>query len=443
MKVDVESLSPVSKQITVELDATRVDKAFDDAYRALARSTPIKGFRPGKVPKSLLVKRFGPSLGLEIADQLVEETARGALDEAAVDAVGILAIEKDPAAAGSAFKYQMKVDVAPDLGVIGLEGLTIPSIDTSASDEEILGRLEQLRQERAELVPLEDRGADTGDIVTIDFTGRLGDEPFKGGSGQGHDLELGSGSFIPGFEDQLLGIGVGESRTITVNFPADYHAAHLAGQEALFDVTAQKVRRREVPVLDDDLAKDMEHESLDALREKLRGEIQEQKAADAKGASAERLLDQLVTREDFMVPQTLVEERAQALAEHMAGEMTRQGMDPKMLGLDAPEARDMFLERGERVVRESLLVEAIAKQNELTADDADVDTYLETLAERSGRAAQFVRSLWGDASRRNGLKSQILREKVLDFLRSNATVEPAKAPEAPEAEEPETEGKEE
>lgn len=441
MKVDVESLSPVTKQITVEIDAERVDKEFEDSWRAIARSNPIKGFRPGKVPRSLLVKRFGATLATDIGERLVEETAAKALQEASVEAVGILAIDKAPAAQGSPYRYSIKVDIAPEFGPISLEGLTIPQLDHSASDEEIEGRLEELRRSRAELVPVEDGGADTGDIVTIDFVGRLGDEPFKGGSGEGHDLELGSGSFIPGFEDQLLGIRAGEARTLSISFPADYHAAHLAGQEAYFDVTAQKVRRREIPELDDDLARDMDHESLDALRDKLRAEIQEQKATDAKGATTERLLDQLVAREDFMVPQTLVEDRAQMLAEHMAGEMQRQGIDIEKLGLGGPEARDMFLARGERVVREALLVEAIAQQNGLSADDADVDAYLESLAERSGRAAQFVRSLWGDASRRNGLKSQLLREKVLDFLRSRATVEPAKAP---DTEEPvTTEGNEE
>ena len=429
MKVDVESLSTVTKQITVELDAGRVDQAYEKAYRALAKSTSIKGFRPGKVPRSLLVKRFGPALGGDIADQLVEETARDALLEASVEAVGITAIEKEPAAAGAAFRYLMRVDVAPELEAIGIEGLTIPDIAADASDEEIDGRLESLRMSRAELVPVEDAGADTGDIVTIDFVGRLGDEPFKGGSGEGHDLEIGSGSFIPGFEDQLVGVRAGEQRTVMVTFPGDYHAAHLAGQEACFDVTAQKVRRREVPTLDDDLARDMEHESLDALRNHIRSEIVEQKVTDAKSATSERLLDQLVAREQFEVPQTLVEDRAQALAEHMAGEMQRQGLDVKRLGLDSEEARDMFLRRGERVVRETLLVEAIAAQNEIAVGDEDVDAYLENLAERSGRAAQFVRSLWGDASRRNGLKSQILREKVLDFLRSRATVVAAGEPE--------------
>jgi len=278
IRIDANEISPVVRELTIEIDAVRVDAAYVDVVKQLRKTVQVKGFRRGKVPASVIKQMYGGSLGEEIERSLVQSTLADAVELADLEPVVEPQIEAEPPVEGKVFRYKARIEVKPEIKLPDLEALSGSRPSVQVGDEAILTELESLRERQVQWVEEpEEIVAEDGHQVTIDFIGTIDGVAFEGGSAEGVDLELGSGRMIPGFEEQLAGAKSGEERDLNVDFPAEYGNDELAGKAAVFAAKVTAIKRRELPELDDDFAKDIgDFETLDEVRDKIRENLQAQ-----------------------------------------------------------------------------------------------------------------------------------------------------------------------
>ena len=422
--VDSAAESPVLHRVEVEVAAKRVNRAFDRAYRDLARQARVKGFRPGKAPRSVLEKLYGGSVAEQIEQTLVSETLVEAVEQTGLEAVAEPAIEAGAPEPDAAFRYTARIEVKPEIELPELSGLPAQRPRVQVEDADVERELEGLRNAQAQSIeePADTALAD-GHIAVIDFVGRVDGEPFEGGSGQGVELTVGAGQFIPGFEEPLLGAVSGDDREVAVTFPEDYGNEGLAGKEAVFAVHVAAIKRREVPELSDDFAKDMgEFESLDALRERIRGDLSEAQERDARGALHRSLLDALGERASFDVPPGMVEmqlqRRLESAHQRLGGQLPHDALHEQLA-----RWREEWRGAAERDVRDALLLEAVGNAEAIEVSDEDVEARLGEMAEQQGmKPDQFRKAVGGEAFEAS-LKHQLRDEKALEFLVDRAKVE--------------------
>jgi len=433
VRVEAWSDSPVVSTLSIEVEAKRVRKAFDRAYRDIGKTARVRGFRPGKVPRKVLEKLYGASLPEEIERSLVAETLGDAIELAALEPLVQPEIEADPPTPDAAFTYRARVELKPEVELPPLDALRGERPAVSVADDAVEERIESLRQSAASLVE-EPEGTEAaeGHTLTVDFVGRIDGEPFEGGSAQGVDIELGAGRMIPGFEDGLLGARSGDDAEVDVTFPDDYGNAELAGRAARFDAHVVAVRRREVPELDDELAKDLDAdlETLDDLRAKVRRELEEQQSTEADQKLRQSLLDALVEATDFDVPAGVVEQQLQHQLRSLQQQFQGQ-VPPELLQAEMRRMSEEGRDQAERRVREAFLLEAVAEQNDLSVADDEVDDRLAEMAASQGLDPGVMKQVAESQGWRESVRSELRDRRALDFLASRATVETAEEEASP------------
>ncbi len=427
-RVEVSEDGPVARQVEVEVPAARVRKAFERAYKQLARTARVRGFRPGKVPRSVLQRMYGPALSEDIERTLVGETLGEALEQSELVPVSEPSIDAEAPQQDAPFVYRARVEVRPEFELGELEGLPVTRPDEEVTDEQVEAELESLRQRQASLVEEpEDAVAANGHLLSIDFDGSIDGEPFEGGSGKGVTLELGAGQFIAGFDEQLEGVRAGESRTVRAQFPDDYQAEHLAGKAADFDVRVESIKRRDVPDLDDEFAKDLgDFETLDELRAKLRESLEAQRKREVEAAVRRSLLDALIERTPFEVPPGMVAERVQRRIHSARHDLEGRGMPANWIDAQAAGWEESWRPSAEREIRESWLLEAVAKQREIEVEDEAVAVRLEELVQAEaaeGGDPQRLRRAWREAGLDDAVRRQLAEERAVEFLLGEAKVE--------------------
>jgi trigger factor len=423
VSVSAVEVSPVVRALTIEVDAERVRKAFNDAYRDLGRSVTVKGFRPGKAPRNVLESLYGPALREEIERTLVNQTLPEAVQQTGLAPVAEPQIEAEPPDQGRAFKYTATIEVMPKIALPEWRGLpgTKPRIEVQ--DAEVEQELDALRQRRAPLVAANDP-ADTGHTLTIDYRGTIDGVAFEGGSAEDSLIEIGSGGYIPGFEEQLKGARAGDARELRVTFPADYGAKELAGKDAVFGVTVKSVQKRETPALTDEFAKslgDAEVATADALRARVRNEISTRKERSAREELRRSVMQALVARTVFDVPPGLVTRRVSQRLD-MAHRQLGQFMPHEELHQRMAQWEEEWRPDAEREVRESLLLEAIADEEQIQVTDAQVDERIAQMARDQGLAADRLRKQYEERSMLENLRASLRVETALDRVLALATV---------------------
>jgi trigger factor len=424
IRVQSAQESPVLHALEVEVDAARVERAFTRAYKELGKSVQVRGFRPGKAPRSVLERLYGASVAEQIEHTLVAETLPGAVEQAGLEPVTEPAIDASPPRADAAFRYTARLEVKPELSLGDIRGLPGTRPRVEVSDQDVERELEALRLRSAPLIE-EPGGATVGEdqVLSIDFVGRIDGRPFEGGSGRGVEFEMGSGRFLPEFEQQLLGAVLGEDREIQVQFPEDYGSRELAGKQALFAVHVAAIKRRQLPELDDEFAKDQgDFESLDELRERIHTDLTTARMGWANAALRRSLMDSLIERTPFELPPGLV---ARQLDRQLASARQRLEASVPEQALEAQMERwkEEWRGRAEREVREMLLLEAVAKAEGITAEDEEVEARIEEMANAQGMTPAALRQALGEGDLRGALKAQIVDEKALDLLSREAKVE--------------------
>jgi trigger factor len=422
MKVQVEHISNIEKKVIVELPVDSVDRALDDQYKRLGRTARVKGFRPGKVPRSLIRKMFRNDAQSAASTELIQSNLLQAMEQAEVEPLNMPDIDRGELVEGQDYSFSLQCQVRPEIDVQGLDDLKVERQMISVPDEPIDQELQALREKHAELEPVEDRAADTGDTLTVDFKGILDgeSEPFEGGTGSDQSIELGAGTLVPGFEDQLIGAKEGDEVNVAITFPEDYVEA-LATKEATFQVSVKSVKRKVLSDLDDEFARDLEYDDLSSLR----GAIYDRKYKEMCDAEDTRvrkeILDAITEANDVVVPTVMSQAAAGQLRSELHARMQMSGLGHDEIHHLMEEQGDSIETRGVDLAKRDLLLGAIAKREELEVNDEELDGRLDSIAEATGKSKSWVKATLVRENRLEGLKIEVLHDKVFEWLEERAT----------------------
>ena len=424
MKANVEEISAIKKKVLVEIPENQVTQEVDSFYRDLGKKANIKGFRPGKVPRNILERYFKDYVKAEVVQKLIQDSYPTALSETDLHPVSPPVIDPGEFAEGKPFLYSAVVEVKPDIQLGGYTGLKIEGKREETKEEEVEERLKVLQNLHANLKTIsETRPIQAGDYVILDYEGSMEGQPLEGGKAIDFTVEVGSGQFIPAFEEKLIGLKSEEEREIEVSFPEDYGYTKWAGKTISFHVKIKEIKEKILPPLDDEFAKDIgDYASLEELKAKLSGEIQREKELALGRQLKDQVVDQLLQAHPFEVPQNLVEEQAKALVSDTKLRLTAQGLELKNLGLSEEKLQGDYRTMAEKQVRAFLILEKIAGQEGIEVTDGEAEARLREISERMHQKFDVVKHYY----EKNGLlpevKAGIIRDKTLDFLIERANI---------------------
>jgi trigger factor len=424
MNVQVRELSPIVREVQVELPPEVVAAELDRIYKGLRQRAKVPGFRPGHVPRNVLERRFGAEVNVEAASHLVTTTLADALRDASVQPVAEPVVQKDAVSPGASFRYTLRCEVKPSIDPSDYFEVEVEGSTVSVRDEDLAAELERLRESRSELRPVEGRDVvQHGDFLVLDFDASVDGQPFDGGVARDRLLQIGSRSAIPGFEEKLVGAVRGAPVELTLDLPADLGNKKIAGKRALFRVKVSEIKERFVPALDDDFAKEVGGgETLDELKGKLRTELERRARDRADREVKERIVDAILGRTPFDVPPSLVEAELESGMREARLSLAMMGVDPSGVPLDERRMRRELRPRAERRARQRLLLEAVAEKEGVAVSDEEVEGAIRRHAEATGQALSKVRQGFLKPERKERLRAQIREEKVLDLLRSRARI---------------------
>ena len=425
MQISVESLSSIKKKITFEVPAQQVQAEVDKAYAEIRKHAAIKGFRKGKVPMGLIEKHYAEKMADDVLKGLVNETYFKAITEQGLDPVSYPVIESDPLKPGEPFKYSATVDVFPEVAVKDYLGLELVKEQIGEDDAPVAARLREMQESMAQLVPAaEGHAAAMGDFVVFDFTGTLDGVPFEGGAAEDFQLELGSGRFIPGFEDQLVGMTAGSNGSVKVSFPEGYGNAELAGKPADFAVTVKEIKVKELPELDDEFAKQFgEFETLAELKQKLSELQQAQEERRIDNELRERLIKSVIEKNDLEVPEVLVDRQVGMMMENSKQRLASQRLSLEMMGLTEEGYKVQFRDVAREQVKGSLLLDAVAQKESIEVTDEDIARQVAEIAAGTKQDPEKVASLYQTNARaKENLIAQMREDKAVQFLLERAQV---------------------
>ncbi|NOR50642.1 MAG: trigger factor [Desulfuromonadales bacterium] len=432
MNVKVEDVSSIKKKLIIEVAPEQVDKAVHKAYKKIGKTAKVKGFRVGKVPESVLEKHYGAQMEQDVLTNLINDTYFKALQENDIPAVGEPSVvESSGINKGEAFTYEAEVEIKPEVTAKDYTKLSLEKEKFVADPKAVDGQLEEMRNSRTQIEVSTRKKARKGDSVVIDFEGFIGDDAFAGGQGEDYLLELGSGSFIPGFEDQVVGMKREEAKEVAVSFPEDYGQAELAGKPVVFKVVLKEIKEKIAPQLDDEFAKGFGSDTLDELKEQLQSSYETQEASRIENDLREKLVGVLIERNPIEVPEAMIAKQLDYMYENISNRMKSQGMSPEMLGITPESFRENYRTTAIEQVSGNLILEAIGRQENIVAEESEIDAKLEEIATMSNAPIDMVKKYYAGAEARSGLMAQIGEEKVVGFLLESAKVKEV-APKKPE-----------
>ncbi|MCA0986254.1 trigger factor [Guptibacillus algicola] len=427
MTANWEKLEGNQGVLTVEVDAGEVNTALDEAFKKVVKQVNVPGFRKGKVPRSLFEKRFGvESLYQDALDIILPKAYSEAVEEAGIDPVDRPEVDIEQIEKDKNLIFKATVTVKPEVKLGEYKGLEVEEEDTTVTDEDVEAELKGLQEKHAELVVVEDGEIQEGDTAIIDFEGFLGEEPFEGGKGENYSLEVGSNTFIPGFEEQLVGEKAGAEKEVTVTFPEEYHAENLAGQEATFKVKVHDIKRKELPELDDEFAKDVNEEvaSLDELKKTTKENLEKQKAEDADMKKKDTLIEKAAENSEIDLPSAMVDSEVDRMLQEFEQRLQQQGMNLEMYyqfsGQDEKALREQMQEDGEKRVRTNLTLEAIADAENIEVSEEEVNEELAKMAAMYNMEEEQIRQMLAMQGGDAALKGDLRVRKAIDVLVDNS-----------------------
>ncbi|KJJ41374.1 trigger factor [Bacillus subtilis] len=409
--------------LTVEVDAETFKTALDDAFKKVVKQVSIPGFRKGKIPRGLFEQRFGvEALYQDALDILLPVEYPKAVEEAGIEPVDRPEIDVEKIEKGESLIFTAKVTVKPEVKLGDYKGLGIEKEDTAVTDEDVQNELKALQERQAELVVKEEGAVEEGNTVVLDFEGFVDGEAFEGGKAENYSLEVGSGSFIPGFEDQLVGLEAGAEKDVEVTFPEEYHAEDLAGKPAVFKVKIHEIKAKELPELDDEFAKDIDEEveTLAELTEKTKKRLEEAKENEADAKLREELVLKASENAEIDVPQAMVDTELDRMLKEFEQRLQMQGMNLELYtqfsGQDEAALKEQMKEDAQKRVKSNLTLEAIAKAENLEVSDEEVDAELTKMAEAYNMPVENIKQAIGST---DAMKEDLKVRKAIDFLVEN------------------------
>ncbi|HDD6638857.1 TPA: trigger factor [Staphylococcus aureus] len=410
--------------LTVTVPAEKVNKALDQAFKKVVKQINVPGFRKGKVPHPIFEQRFGvEALYQDAIDILLPDAYGEAIDETDIKPVAQPEVSVTQIEKGKDFIFEATVTVEPEVKLGDYKGLEIEKQETELSDDELQEAIDHSLGHLAEMVVKEDGVVENGDTVNIDFSGSVDGEEFEGGQAEGYDLEIGSGSFIPGFEEQLEGMKVDEEKDVVVTFPEEYHAEELAGKEATFKTKVNEIKFKEVPELTDEIANELDAEAntVDEYKENLRKRLAEQKATDAENVEKEEAITKATDNTTIDIPEAMVNTELDRMVSEFAQRIQQQGLDLQtyfqISGQDETQLREQMKDDAEQRVKTNLTLTAIAEAEKIEATDEDIDKELEKMSKQFNISVEDIKNTLGNT---DIIKNDVRIQKVIDLLRDNA-----------------------
>ena len=425
MSLQVEKLEHNMAKLTIEVSAEEVEKALQAAYLKERSKISLPGFRKGKVPRQMIEKMYGPEVFYdEAANRMISEAYAKAYDESELEiasqpTIDIVQLEK-----GKSFIFTAEVAVKPEVKLGEYKGLKVDKYSTRVTQKEVDEEIEKVREQHARIVEVTDRAVADKDDVTLDFEGFVDGVAFEGGKGENYPLTIGSGSFIPGFEEQLVGAEAEKEVEVKVTFPEDYHAEELKGKEAVFKCTVREIKAKELPEIDDEFAAEVsEFDTLDEYKADVKAKIKEQKATDGKRKQEDQAVEQAIKNASYEIPDAMVDTQISQMANDFAQRIQSQGLTMEQYyqftGMTEEKMNEEFKPQAVKRIETRLVLEAIAKAENIEISDEKLDEEIAKMAEAYKMEADKLKEFMGDAEKKQ-MKEDMAVQEAVTFLVENA-----------------------
>ena len=423
MDVVVEDVSALTKKISITLPKEGVQKKLEKAYGKLQRETKIKGFRRGKVPRSVIIKHYQGQVEAEVGEKLVQDSYFDAIEKEKVDPVVHPDISDPVFQEDGTFTYVANIDIRPEFELADYKGIEVEKDSAAISDAAIEVEIEELRRDMAPLRSVADRAVEEGDIVVVDFEGFHSGKAMKEVKNDNFSVDVGSGKLSPEFEEKLVGMKQGEEASHEVDFPAQYNNPVLAGKSVEFRVNVKDIKERVLPELNDEFAKDVDeaHGSFADLQEAIRERLQKAKEERAEGDITDRLMLKLLENHTFDVPERLVRFEVEEMIKNTEKSLEQQGMNLESAGVNRDELAEQSKETAEKRVRGDFILKKIAEVEEIKVKDEDLDRAFQRIGDQYNMPIAQVKEFFQSRDDLLPFMNEILNEKILTFLRENAT----------------------
>ena len=427
MSLQVEKLEKNMAKLTIEVSAQELEAAIQSAYQKNKSRISVPGFRKGKVPRQMIEKMYGKEIFYEdAANALIPGAYDKAMEECEESIVSSPKIEVVQIEAGKPFIFTAEVALKPEVKLGKYKGVKVDKEVITVTEEEVAAEIEKERENNARTIEVEGRAVEDGDIATIDFEGFVDGVAFEGGKGENYPLTIGSGSFIPGFEEQLIGKNKDEEVAVNVTFPEDYHAEELKGKEALFKVTVKEVKTKELPEVDDEFAAEVsEFETLAEYKEDIRKKLTEKKEKEARNAKEEAVITAIIEDSAMEIPDAMLETQQRQIVDEFTQRLQMQGISLEQYfqftGLDAEKMLEQAKPQADRRIKSRLVLEAIVAAEKITVSDEDYEKEIERMAEVYNMEKDKVREMLGEnETAKKQFMDDLAITKAADFVVSQA-----------------------
>ena len=439
MSVQVETLEKSMAKLTIEVSAEEFETALDKAYKKNKNKISLPGFRKGKAPRAMIEKMYGTGVFYEdAANDLIPGAYESAAKESELEIVAQPSIDVTQIEKGKPFIFTATVAVKPEVTLGEYKGIEVEKKTAEVTDEELQAEIDKVRESNSRMITVDDRAVQDGDITTIDFEGFVDGEPFEGGKGEDYPLTIGSHSFIDNFEEQLIGKNIGEETEVNVTFPEKYQAADLAGKPATFKVKINEIKAKELPDLDDEFAQDAAGvDTLAEYKEEIKKNLTEKKETEAKKTKEDEAIQKIIDKSKMDLPEAMIETQCETMVEEFAQRIAQSGLTMEQYlqfsGMTVDQLKDQVRPEATTRIQSSLVLEQIAKEENIEVTDADIDAEVEKMAKAYGMEADKLKEYMGDAEKES-MKKDLAITKAVDLIMDNVK-ERAKAKKKADAEE--------
>ena len=425
MSLQVEKLEKNMAKLTIEVPAGDLEKALQNAYKKQKNKISLPGFRKGKVPRQMIEKMYGAEIFYDdAANELIPKAYAKAYDESGIDIVSRPEIDVVQIEKGKPFIFTAEVATKPEVTLGDYKGLEVDKVSTRVTQKEIDAKVQEEAEKNARKITVEDRSVQDGDEVIMDFEGSVDGVAFEGGKGENYPLTIGSGSFIPGFEEQLIGAETEKEVEVNVTFPEDYHAEELKGKAAVFKCTVHEIKAKEIPEIDDEFASEVsEFDTLEEYKADIKAKIKEQKASEGKTKQEDQVVEQAVKNASYEIPEAMIETQVSQMADEFAQRISSQGLSMEQYFQFTGMTQDKMLEeirpQAVKRIETRLVLEAVVKAENIEITDEKLDEEITKMAEAYKLEADKLKEFMGEGEKKQ-MKEDMAIQEAITFLRENA-----------------------
>ena len=428
MSTTVEKISSNKVKLSFDIDAAKFNEAMGKAYIKVRGQVAIPGFRKGHAPRKMIENMYGEGVFYDEAFELIFDEVYGpAIDENKLEVVDRPQVDIQQIGTGKNLQFTCEVFVKPDVTLGEYKGVEVKKEHTLVTEDDVNAEIEKERNKQAAEVSVDDRAVAEGDTVNLDYSGSVDGVKFAGGTAEGQTLKIGSHTFIPGFEEQMVGMNIGEEKDLNVTFPTEYHAPDLAGKEAVFHVKVNSITETQLPALDDDFAKDIsEFDTLDAYKADVRAKLEAQAAERDNNAFTNAVIEKVMANATVEIPDAMVERQIDSMVRNFEARLAQQGLKladfMKYTGQDEKSFRNQYRDQAEKSVRANLVLEAVENVEKFEAAEEEIDAEIEKFAKQIGQNVEDLKKNLTEGDREY-FKADVIRDKAVKFLCDNAKAE--------------------